>query len=396
VKRLLFGLWLASGVLPALPGLAAAQGEGGRMGGASARLEGNILTLSTGAFTRTFDWNLGRIASRSMQAAGGPEILMTAGEAHVSQAKVRQANVTVPGLDLAGGAPGRLTVSESRGHPITPDHLVVEIRFETGQLEVRHQCRLFPGSPAIGCSVALRGAAPADFVRAEPRPKGMIETDRATGSASVFRVDALALPGQHWQAEAIAFTTATDHNDTLVQASRSLLFRQTQLLTGNLLVLRPHGAGRGRPQVFLLRETPPGSDQVGFAGYDWGVRAGLVEAVASGFTAGDMAPARWTEAGAVVVGMAASGSLPLMQAVRGHMETVRPFLPARDMVATSNSWGDRSRDGRMSETFMLREIEAAAALGLSHVQLDDGWQAGLSKNSANRAGQRWEDWRTED
>lgn len=45
---------------------------------------------------------------------------------------------------------------------------------------------------------------------------------------------------------------------------------------------------------------------------------------------------------------------------------------------------------------MLAEVDAAAALGVTHVQLDDGWQAGLSRNSASRAGERWEDWSAED
>lgn len=50
-------------------------------------------------------------------------------------------------------------------------------------------------------------------------------------------------------------------------------------------------------------------------------------------------------------------------------------------VLISNTWGDRSRDGRMRHDFILREIDQAAQLGVDVVQLDDGWQKGTSANS---------------
>src|SRR5690606_5919160 len=53
-------------------------------------------------------------------------------------------------------------------------------------------------------------------------------------------------------------------------------------------------------------------------------------------------------------------------------------------------------DGRMNEKFILQELEAAAKLGITHFQLDDGWQEGLSKNSSQKAGEKWEEWETAD
>jgi alpha-galactosidase len=52
----------------------------------------------------------------------------------------------------------------------------------------------------------------------------------------------------------------------------------------------------------------------------------------------------------------------------------------------SNTWGDRSRDARINEQFMLREIAAAARLGVDVIQIDDGWQKGRSANSAGGKG----------
>ena len=57
-----------------------------------------------------------------------------------------------------------------------------------------------------------------------------------------------------------------------------------------------------------------------------------------------------------------------------------------------NTWGDRGQDGKMREAFALAELEAAHRLGITHFQLDDGWQAGLSKNSASASGELWDAW----
>jgi len=54
----------------------------------------------------------------------------------------------------------------------------------------------------------------------------------------------------------------------------------------------------------------------------------------------------------------------------------------------SNTWGDRSRDAAMKEDFVLRELECAHHLGVDIVQLDDGWQKGISSNSTYAAENR--------
>jgi alpha-galactosidase len=49
----------------------------------------------------------------------------------------------------------------------------------------------------------------------------------------------------------------------------------------------------------------------------------------------------------------------------------------------TNTWGDRSRDARIRHDFMMEEITAAARLGADVVQIDDGWQTGMTSNSAS-------------
>ena len=61
-----------------------------------------------------------------------------------------------------------------------------------------------------------------------------------------------------------------------------------------------------------------------------------------------------------------------------------------------NTWGDRGQDGRIGHDFALAELDRAAEVGVSHFQLDDGWQAGRSSNSATPGGSLDDIWRRDD
>ena len=61
---------------------------------------------------------------------------------------------------------------------------------------------------------------------------------------------------------------------------------------------------------------------------------------------------------------------------------LRKQLPGRDEMVMMNTWGDRSQDSKVNEVFCLAELEKAARLGVTHFQIDDGWQEGKSPNSS--------------
>lgn len=46
--------------------------------------------------------------------------------------------------------------------------------------------------------------------------------------------------------------------------------------------------------------------------------------------------------------------------------------------AMSNTWGDRNGRTRVCDEFLRQEIESGADLGIDVVQIDDGWQMGVS------------------
>lgn len=69
-------------------------------------------------------------------------------------------------------------------------------------------------------------------------------------------------------------------------------------------------------------------------------------------------------------------------ALQDYYRCLRQYQPGRDGLLLSNTWGDRSRDAKISEDFLLKEIEAGKEMGVDVMQVDDGWQKGASKNSS--------------
>jgi alpha-galactosidase len=89
------------------------------------------------------------------------------------------------------------------------------------------------------------------------------------------------------------------------------------------------------------------------------------------------------------------GRVGMIEALQSYQRQLRAYNPDRDAMFLSNTWGDRSRDARINEAFMLREVEAGARLGVDIIQIDDGWQKGMTANSARGRGV-WNDyWATD-
>ncbi len=80
------------------------------------------------------------------------------------------------------------------------------------------------------------------------------------------------------------------------------------------------------------------------------------------------------------------GKVGRTRALHTIQRSLRNYVAGRDGQFLSNTWGDRSRDARINEDFLLKEVVAGAALGVDVIQIDDGWQKGRSANSADARG----------
>lgn len=85
-----------------------------------------------------------------------------------------------------------------------------------------------------------------------------------------------------------------------------------------------------------------------------------------------------------------------LTALRRYQKQIRAPRDGRDEMVMMNTWGDRSQDTKVNERFCLEELERAARLGITHFQIDDGWQEGKSPNSALAKGSFRDIWANPD
>ena len=79
------------------------------------------------------------------------------------------------------------------------------------------------------------------------------------------------------------------------------------------------------------------------------------------------------------------GDAGRQRAVVAFQRAIRPYRAERDGILLSNTWGGGNRDTRINQAFLLKEIEAGAKIGVDVIQIDDGWERGLTKTSSREA-----------
>ncbi len=274
------------------------------------------------------------------------------------------------------------------------EHLEVEVSCELGKLSLKKVFRIYPNTPAIACDFFVKGIAEGDW-------KGQkIAVDMTSGvekkilkqleeQSPVPVMDKLVFDHGHWKFDLVDFKDVTDINNNLVKHSTYLTFTKPLLLRGNLLFAKDLKNGG---QLFMLKEAPLSDKQLHYPGYDFYSKSNELRAVGLGLTPSDIKKEDWTKAYSLAVGVAGRGELNKLSALRKYQKKLRIHYPERDEMVMMNTWGDRGQDGKLNEDFAIRELEAAAKLGITHFQLDDGWQKGLSKNSKDPTGKLWNSW----
>ena len=269
---------------------------------------------------------------------------------------------------------------------VTPRHFRWQVVTHYGAFSLKRIYRVYDSVAMIGLECYVKGRLPrADTPSASARTTGVENTPTSTDQALVL--DHLALPGWHWELTTVRFQDVTDRNNTLVQTETNLLFRQDLRLPGNLLLARDVSGGG---QLVWLKESPLGSHQLAYPGYDFRLKYDDWSTVGLGIEA--HSASEWTRGYGAALGVSGDSKRASLMLLREYLKQQRRHRPERDEMIMMNTWGDRGQDGKLRESFALAELEAAQRLGVTHFQLDDGWQAGLSKNSASQAGELWDAW----
>lgn len=351
----------------------------------NASLGGDTLLFENSCIARRFLWNDGNIITFSIENKATKQVW---------KCKAEKPDISLPGIGEKGQN-GTFSVKKIPVGAISPEHLEATIISEIGSVEVMRVFRLYPACPAIACDLYLRGKANTPWVQSEINPSELQNVEKQMKDASGGTIpvtEKLELPGRHWKIETVEFHDVTDRFNNLVQEVSGISYFRT-LFKGNLLFATDMVSGNG---IFMLKEAPTSNAQLAYPGNDFLTEFGTIKMLGAGMNNYDLDPEQWTRAYGFVTGVWSDDETNRLVALRQYLKQVRLHQPDRDEMIMMNTWGDRGQDTRINEKFALAELDAGTKLGITHFQLDDGWQNGRSGNSAFQGGSFTDIWKNSD
>ncbi len=270
-----------------------------------------------------------------------------------------------------------LTVNTKTGRAAVTEEesLVLELT-ATGQRTFSYRFQIFPDARGIGIrfhggegAAGKINANPASDQSAAERLTG-VESSRPKKAINTAgdSLEHLLLAPQHLRFTQIHMLDRTDAHSELVFENEWLVRKENPLeAPGNVFFVENPESGAGL--IFVKFAPLPHARPEPTA---WDARM-----------TGSARELRFAGQGYQFALLAYSGGRAgRIETLQTYQRQLRRYVPGRDGLFLSNTWGDRSRDARINETFMLKEIEAGAKLGVEVIQIDDGWQKGVSANSS--------------
>lgn len=335
------------------------------------RLEQDTLVMGNKLIERKFLWNKGNLITYSLTDK-------SSGQRWLNKLNVSDFYISKDISDVSGATYSLKNIKENVIHPA---YLETVVSFSLGTLQIRKVYRIYDDSPVIACDIYLKGYIDIKLDGKVGNLADMKNIEFAEDmklKQTTTILDQIKLDGLHWQTKIVEFYDVTDWNNNLVFEHKIIPYRKNSY-RGNLLFAHNMEQDKG---IFFLKEAPSSSVQLAYNGYDFMTEFGHFMVSGLGMTERDIQTDEWRKAYSTVIGVYSGSELEQLSALRSYQKNIRKLLPGRDEMVMMNTWGDRSQDAKVNEKFSLLEVERAADLGISHFQIDDGWQIGKSPNSA--------------
>ncbi|HYF50747.1 MAG TPA: alpha-galactosidase [Planctomycetota bacterium] len=281
----------------------------------------------------------------------------------------------------AAGEDFSFSTRTGRDLPVESEGLIAELSCASHTIRFR----VFENSAAVTVQyIATETLAEVSVSKeaAGELPSGAEDADRAKRKIEQ-QVDIIEQFLVRWQGlrfTAVTLRAQTDHHNQLVFEHEYLLHANEQRIahSGNVAFLEDLFSSEG---LIFIKQAPLPSERP--AKYDADVciaSGGVVSTFGHGLDASGGAGY------ATAIIPYEGGRIGRISALHQYQRCFREFVPGRDGLLLSNTWGDRSKDGAVNEPFMRKEIAAGAKLGVDVIQIDDGWESGRTANSVQKGG----------
>lgn len=325
----------------------------------------SALILGNRCFRREFDLSGGLLHTVKMTGIDGIEI---AGSSKVRPDFYFYGDRCTPEeMDYRPIRIGAATVTDLAG---TAPHLHVTVSlYEAYQhLTLRKDFYIYPGLPAL--AMRCRIVSPVFPLAVWNTRRSVRERYQGRARENLIYegcVDRLKLNGSFKPSECIEFRAQTDYNDEQVIRHP---FEAGAQLKGNIFYLHDDNAR----EIFYFQEAPPSEERRDLEEYDFRVDGDEVVSCSWNLHPSELGCNKEFCSPRHVLFCcrnAAEGEAALKEYLR------RRYLPERlPHYVTVNPWGDCDFYEKVSEKFLLDEIDASAQCGAELYQTDDGWQKG--------------------
>lgn len=215
------------------------------------------------------------------------------------------------------------------------------------------------------------------------------EQNKAEANSVNFDVlDCVPLGSRHLNINSFKLYDKTDYNDMLVESQNATAFtyRNGDIeRDGSVFCINDYTSGNS---LMMIKHSPTESSALNRKGADFIIHGNVYATLyGTGIDFNNMPDGKVPYyASAIGVGKTAYIYDEMWQ----YNTAFCLDDPRKALFCMSNTWGDRSQDMAVCESFMLREIERARQLGVDIIQIDDGWQLGVTANSLRKKGGVWE------
>ena len=327
-------------------------------------IESDTLYIGNDLIERKFLWNNGNLITISIEDKMGKQLW-------INQRETPDFFIPQQNQNAMSGK----WMAEEIENNISPKHMAVTIEYMLDQLQIRKVYRIYPDCPAIACDIYLKGKAKGTWTikKKDLSELGYIESRNITTQHNEIPImDQISLEGKHWALNVVEFLDMSDYNNTMIKPYSGTSYHENTY-QGNLLFFENMEFDKG---LFFMKEAPCSNVQLAYPGADFIANFGQIKMIGLGVTANDLNEHEWTKAYGFVAGVFSGGELQRLTALQKYQKNVRKLLPERDEMVVMNTWGDRGSLSRLTEEFCKKQIEACARLGITHFQLDYGWQDG--------------------
>ncbi|AHF17201.1 alpha-galactosidase [Niabella soli] len=255
-----------------------------------------------------------------------------------------------------------------------PPCLAVTLHNRYEDVEVKQVFRIFSETPAITTDYYLKYDG---FLNSPAKDRGFTVAADSTGKGYSFFMPAW---NKQLMVRAIKFEDKTDGTDNLVSEESLIPCNAPRRVLGNIILANDLITGFN---FFLLKEAPLNNSQIGYPGFDFSISNRSVAVPFSGFSPGPFFQ-DWVKGYSITLGVANDAAENLI-ALRTYLKNSVKYDPERYDMILLNTWGDRNKGENIKRAFILKDLDAAAKLGVTHYQVDYGWQEGTSGLGINES-----------